>query len=210
MASLSEPIKTPSQRSICVFCGSSPGNHPRYLELATQTGQAISQRQYRLVYGGGGFGLMGAAARAAHDNGGDVLGIIPQFLVEAEGLFKTVKHQIVPNMHVRKMQMYEESDAFIILPGGIGTLEEAVEIISWMRLQLHQKPIVFVSTDHYWRPLLDLIRHTIALEFTPSWLTEDIFDASCPKTALNLIEDKWQKPSVPSTPRPIHIKPKHV
>ncbi len=183
-----------SKKSICVFCGSSPGNHPRYVELAKNTGKAISDQNYRFVYGGGSLGLMGASARAAFDNGGDVLGIIPEFLVHAEGAFTEAEHRIVPDMHVRKMQMYEESDAFIILPGGVGTLEEAIEVMSWMRLQLHQKPMVFLSNDGYWDPLIGLIHHTIDMKFTPEWLKDDVFAATTPDQALNMIKAEWDNP----------------
>lgn len=183
-----------SGKSICVFCGSSQGNHPRYVKLAKATGRAISDKGFRFVYGGGSLGLMGASARAAFDNGGQVLGIIPDFLVHAEGAFKEAEHRIVPNMHVRKMEMYQESDAFIILPGGIGTIEEAVEVMSWMRLQLHQKPIIFVSDDNYWDPILNLINHTIDLKFTPEWLRDDLHGATNPESALKIIEREWNNP----------------
>ena len=180
--------------SICVFCGSSPGNHSRYVSLATETGALISKLGYRLVYGGGGLGLMGASARAAHESGGKVLGIIPEFLLESERAYKAVEHRIVPNMHERKMMMYNESDAFIILPGGIGTLEEAVEVISWMRLDLHQKPIVFVSNDSYWDPMMTLIDHTIDAQFAPEWMREGIFETTTADGALEIIETEWKKP----------------
>lgn len=181
-------------KSICVYCGSSPGNHPRYIELAKATGLAISNAELRMVYGGGALGLMGATAKAAHENGGKVLGIIPDFLVHAEGAYIEAETRIVPDMHVRKMQMFEESDAFIILPGGIGTIEEAVEIMSWMRLQIHQKPIVFVSNDQYWDPLLSLIRHTIDMRFTPSWMGGDLHSASTPEQGIEIIKREWNNP----------------
>ncbi|NNE58467.1 MAG: TIGR00730 family Rossman fold protein [Hellea sp.] len=181
-------------RSICVFCGSSAGNHPKYLALAKSTGKAISQDGFRFVYGGGSFGLMGASARAAFENGGKVLGIIPEFLVRSEGAFTEAEHRIVPNMHVRKMEMYQESDAFIILPGGIGTIEEAVEVLSWMRLQLHQKPVIFLSEDEYWEPLLGLIRHTIDIGFTPAWIKDDLLTTTSPSDAIEIIKKEWSAP----------------
>ena len=181
-------------KSICVFCGSSAGDAPKYGELAENTGYAISQRKYRFVYGGGSFGLMGKSSKAAFDNGGKVLGIIPEFLVRQEGSFDEAEQIIVPNMHVRKMKMYEESDGFIVLPGGIGTIEEAVEMLSWMRLQLHQKPLVFLSDNQYWDPLLNLVRHTISKGFTPEWMNEELLSADTADTALDMMEAYWANP----------------
>ena len=186
--------ETTKASSICVFCGSSPGNHSRYIDLATNVGKLISKHGYRLVYGGGGLGLMGASARAAHESGGKVLGVIPEFLLESERAYTEVEHRVVPNMHERKMQMYEESDAFIVLPGGIGTLEEAVEVISWMRLCLHQKPIVFVSNDNYWDPMGALIDHIIEAQFAPAWMREGIFETTTAQGAMDIIEREWAKP----------------
>ena len=174
------------KKSLCVFCGSSPGNDPRYVALATDTGQEIARGGYRLVYGGGGLGLMGAVARATHENGGDVLGIMPEFLRGIEGAYMEVPHRIVPDMHTRKRQMYDESHAFIVLPGGIGTLEEAVEVMSWMRLDLHQKPIIFLDNDDYWSPLLSLLDHIVKTEFSPAWMKNRIFRATTAQSAVEL------------------------
>lgn len=186
--------KPQTEKSICVFCGSSAGNEPRYAALATSAGRSIGERGYRFVYGGGSYGLMGKSARAAFDVHGKVLGIIPEFLVQSEGAFTEAEHRIVPNMHVRKMEMYKESDAFLILPGGIGTIEEAVEVLSWMRLQLHQKPVVFLSDNNYWQPLIQLIKHTISIGFTPDWMDDELLQAENATEALNLIEKEWQRP----------------
>ena len=175
-------------KSLCVFCGSSPGNHPRYVDLATGLGQEIARQGYRLVYGGGGLGLMGAVAKSVHHNKGDVLGIMPEFLQDIEGAYKDVPHRIVPDMHTRKRQMYEESDAFIIIPGGIGTLEEAVEVMSWMRLDLHQKPIIFLDNDDYWAPMLSLIDHIVATEFSPAWIKKHIFRTNTAHDAVALAQ----------------------
>lgn len=183
------------QKSICVFCGASQSVDEHYLELARATGKAIAKRKYRLVYGGGGVGLMGASARAAHQAGGQVLGIIPSFLTQYEEVLEEIEHRIVNDMHERKHQMYEEADAFMVLPGGIGTLEEAIEIMSWMRLHLHNKPLIFVDTDGYWAGLLDLLRFTITAKFSPAWLSGHLFYEQCPDTALNLIEVQWENPA---------------
>lgn len=181
-------------RSICVFCGSREGDHPRYMALAAATGTAIAKADYKLIYGGGGSGLMGATARAAHKAGGKVLGIIPEFLKELEHLLKEVPHDIVPDMHSRKKKMYDAADAFIVIPGGIGTLEEAVEVISWMRLQLHRKPVIFLSDDGYWDGLLSVFDHTIRHGFTPDWMQDGIFEATSPEHALELIQAAWENP----------------
>ncbi len=186
--------KTTPKRSICVFCGSRPGNETHYMALADETGRAIAKAGYRLVYGGGGSGLMGETARAAFLAGGDVLGIIPEFLTEIEALLKDVPHEIVPDMHERKRKMYDAADAFIVLPGGIGTMEEAVEIMSWMRMRLHAKPTVFLSTNGYWQPLVDMFLHTIDAGFSPEWVSGEILRAESVEEAMALIHDHWGKP----------------
>ena len=189
-----------SIKSICVFCGSRPGSEPHYIRLAKQTGRAIAQSGYRLIYGGGGSGLMGATARSAHQAGGDILGIIPKFLTEIEALLKDVPHEIVPDMHVRKRKMYDASDAFIVLPGGIGTMEEAVEIMSWLRMRLHAKPIVFLSSDGYWQPIVDMMLHTVEKGFSPEWMTAEILRADTVDDAMKLIQQHWDDvASLPET-----------
>lgn len=186
--------KPTDKRSICVFCGSSQGRSPAYEALATATGEEIGVRGYRLVYGGGGAGLMGAAARGALRKGGPVLGIIPEFLMTPERAMSDIDQRIVPNMHERKMQMFDASDAFIVLPGGIGTIEEAVEVLCWMRLQIHQKPILFLSPDNYWDPLLGFIKQTIESRFSPDWILDDVLKAENAKDALMQIEAAWDQP----------------
>ena len=183
------PSTKSEKKSICVFCGSRPGNEMQYMELADETGREIAAAGYRLVYGGGGSGLMGETARAAFKAGGDVLGIIPQFLTEIEALLKDVPHEIVPDMHIRKRKMYDASDAFIVLPGGIGTMEEAVEVMSWARMRLHAKPIVFLSTNGYWDPMVDLMLHTIDAGFSPEWMKSEILRAETIGDALNIVSE---------------------
>lgn len=182
-------------RSICVFCGASKVVDESYYQLARKCGAAIAEREYRLVYGGGGVGLMGTTAIAAHEAGGEVLGIIPQFLTEIEDVLTNIEHRIVDNMHDRKLQMYEESDAFIVLPGGIGTLEETIEVISWLRLHLHSKPIVFLDHDGYWTPLVTLLHHTIDKGFSPAWVKDHIYHVHKTEDALLKIEGEWANPS---------------
>jgi uncharacterized protein (TIGR00730 family) len=156
-----------SIRSVCVYCGSSESTNPAYHDLATRFGAALAARGLRMVYGGGSIGLMGRCAKAAHAGGGEVLGVMPRFLERREIVLESVPHRMVETMHERKMIMFEESDAFVVLPGGIGTLEEAVETLSWRRLDLHKKPVVFLSEDDFWAPFFTLMQHTIAAKLTP-------------------------------------------
>ncbi|MDZ4370318.1 MAG: TIGR00730 family Rossman fold protein [Phenylobacterium sp.] len=162
-------MRRQSQRleSACVFCGSSDAADPEFLTAAAAIGKSLADAGIRLVYGGGGVGLMGATARAAHEAGGEVLGIIPTFLVGVERALETVEHIIVDNMHERKMLMFQRSDSFVVLPGGIGTLEEVVELLSWRRLDLHAKPVVFYNPRGFWDPLFALFQHTVDERLTP-------------------------------------------
>jgi uncharacterized protein (TIGR00730 family) len=147
-------------RNVCVYCGSSPGADPVYLATARKLGALLARESIGLVYGGGSRGLMGAVANAALAKGGTVTGIIPAFLTEREGMIDTVQtHLVVPDMHTRKRIMFERADAFIALPGGIGTLEELVEQLSWVQLGRHTKPVVLADIGGFWRPLLDLFAH---------------------------------------------------
>lgn len=155
-------------RSVCLFCGASDGNDPAFVQAAAAVGRASAEQGWRLVYGGGGVGLMGAAARAAHEAGGRVLGIMPAFLRSRERLFDEVETVVVTSMHERKQLMYDESDAFIVAPGGVGTLEEVVELLSWKRLDLHHKPVVFLNLGGFWNGFFDLIRHSVAQGLTPA------------------------------------------
>ena len=152
-----------SIKSICVYCGSQPGNEPEFIEAAKTLGTSLAKHNIRLVYGGGSRGIMGAVSQSVQDNGGRVLGIIPDFLLPKEGEWdqssENLEIAITHNMHERKQRMFEESDGFIALPGGIGTLEEIVEIITWAQLGRHQKPIAFLNTNNFWQPMLELINH---------------------------------------------------
>ena len=152
-----------SIKSICIYCGSQPGKEPDFIREASALGKELAQNNIRLVYGGGSRGIMGAVSQSVQDNGGKVLGIIPDFLLPKEGEWDQSSDNleiiITQNMHERKQIMFEQSDAFIALPGGIGTLEEIVEIITWAQLDRHQKPIAFLNTNNFWQPMLDLIDH---------------------------------------------------
>lgn len=153
-------------RSICVFCGSSSGNTPVFEEAARRLGHVIAGDGLRLVYGGGSIGLMGTVARAVLEAGGEVLGVIPQFLVDREVMLPEVTELIVTqDMHQRKRIMFEQSDAFVALPGGIGTLEEVVEQMTWFQLGQHAKPIVLADIEGFWAPLAHLLDHMKASGF---------------------------------------------
>ena len=158
--------------SVCVYCGSSNLADPAYLEAAHRLGGEIAKAGLTFVYGGGGVGLMGASARGAHEAGGKVLGIIPEFLKGREQPFDDVETIVVTTMHERKMMMFEQSDSFVVLPGGIGTLEEIVELLSWRRLDLHRKPIVFLNQNGFYETLFALIQHTIDENFSPPEMLE--------------------------------------
>ncbi len=148
--------------SLCVFCGSRAGLDPAHETAARHLGHAIADRGIRLVYGGGDIGLMSIVARAVLENGGHVTGIIPTFIQDFEvgnpGLSELL---IVESMHERKRQMFDRSDGFIALPGGLGTLDETIEMITWKQLQQHRKPIVLVDVNHYWRPLVKLVQAVV-------------------------------------------------
>jgi uncharacterized protein (TIGR00730 family) len=151
-------ITTARISNVCVYCGSSPGNNPRFVEAATAFGKVLAENKINLVYGGGSFGLMGALANSVLDHGGTVTGIIPEALVARERALKRVQEMVVTrDMHERKRKMFEHSDAFVALPGGIGTLEELVEQLTWAQLAHHKKPIVLCSIDGFWEPLLETL-----------------------------------------------------
>ena len=158
-----------SIRSVCVYCGSSPGRNGLYLEAGTTLGRAIADAGLRLVYGGGTKGIMGAVAAGAAERGGRIIGIIPRFLIRKEAGEHAPQaldeFVVVENMHERKHRMFEESDAFVALPGGVGTLEEIVEIMTWAQLGRHRKPIVFANVAGFWNPMLALIDHMRAEGF---------------------------------------------
>jgi hypothetical protein len=146
--------------NICVFCGSGNGRSPVYVEAANALGEAMARAGIGLVYGGGSLGLMGETARAVLTHGGYVTGIIPEFLSVKERMLRDVDELIITtDMHERKRLMFERSDAFVALPGGIGTLEELVEQLTWSQLGRHTKPIVLANIDHFWDPLIGLLDH---------------------------------------------------
>ena len=150
-------------RSICVYCGSRPGRDSSYMAAGRELGKSIAENGLRLVYGGGTKGIMGAVASGVLSHGGQVTGIIPEFLVDMEATRHSLGQLdeliITSDMHERKHGMFERADAFVALPGGIGTLEEIVEIMTWGQLGRHEKPMVFANINGFWDPMMELIRH---------------------------------------------------
>jgi len=149
-------------QSLSVFCGSKVGCNPNYEIEAQKLGSLMAERGVQLVYGGGRIGLMGVVASAVHEGGGEIVGFIPDFLrsleIANEGIGELV---VTDSMHIRKAKMFEISDAAVVLPGGIGTLDEAIEIMTWKQLRQHDKPIVLVNVDGYWDPFLGLINSVV-------------------------------------------------
>jgi uncharacterized protein (TIGR00730 family) len=178
MPSMATKIMVTKIRTICVYCGSGPGTNPRFVEAAKLLGKSLAENGIRLVYGGGSIGLMGAVATSALDHGGSVMGIIPDFLTARENALTRVQEMVVtPDMHERKRLMFERSDAFVALPGGIGTLEELVEQLTWQQLGRHTKPVLLANIDGFWEPLLALLAHMRATEFIRPSLSVDILKA---------------------------------
>ena len=153
-------------QSICVYCASGPGNDPAFMNAATKLGRILAENGIRLVYGGGSVGLMGALAEAVLDHGGAVTGVIPDFLVNREHMLLRVQERIItPDMHERKRVMFERADAFVALPGGVGTLEELVEQLTWAQLGRHKKPILILNIANFWEPLCVLLDQMERLDF---------------------------------------------
>ncbi len=154
---------------VCVYCGSSPGSDPDLTRAATRFGEILADNGVGLVYGGGAGGLMGAIAAAVLARGGDITGIIPEFLTERENMFKGAHELVITrDMHERKRLMFERSDAFVALPGGIGTLEEVVEQLTWAQLGRHRKPILIANLKGFWNSLIDVFGHMDRLGFVHS------------------------------------------
>jgi uncharacterized protein (TIGR00730 family) len=152
-------------RRICVYCGSGPGSDPAYAEAAHRFGQILANNRIGLVYGGGSVGLMGELSEAVLDHGGEAIGVIPAFLVRREHARERGQVVVTADMHERKQRMFELADAFVALPGGVGTLEELVEQMTWAQLGRHKKPILLVNIKKFWDPLCALLDHMTELQF---------------------------------------------
>jgi uncharacterized protein (TIGR00730 family) len=170
------PTGRPSQK-VCVYCGSSSGTDTAFIAAARAFGQILAENEVGLVYGGGSNGLMGALARSVRDHGGYVVGVIPEFLKAREHMFREA-HEIVVtrDMHERKRIMFERSDAFVALPGGIGTMEELVEQLTWVQLGQHRKPIVIANVKGFWNAFLEVIGHMKNLGFIGTSINYHVVD----------------------------------
>lgn len=165
-------------RKICVYCGSGPGTDPAYVEAAKTFGAVLAKNGMGLVYGGGAIGLMGAVAHSVLENGGEVTGVIPEFLMAREHALRGTHNLIVTrDMHERKRKMFELADAFVALPGGVGTLEELVEQITWVQLGRHRKPILLANIKNFWDPLCYLLEHMKTLQFVRAGLDFELLVA---------------------------------
>jgi uncharacterized protein (TIGR00730 family) len=181
---------------VCVYAGSAAGAQPAYAEAAVALARALAARGEGVVYGGGSLGLMGALADAALEAGGEVIGVIPRFLDDREvGHPGLTDLHVTENMHDRKMLMAELSDAFIVLPGGIGTLEEVVEMLSWSQLGLHRKPIGLVDTEGFWAPLVALLDHMTTEDFVGLDHRRLLLADPDPEALLAAM-DAWEAPAV--------------
>lgn len=180
--------------SICVFCGSRPGRQGVYGEAAEKLGRALAMRDIKLVYGGSGVGLMGTIADAVLKEGGRVLGVIPEALVEREVAHHHVTDlRIVRNMHERKSLMYESADGFIAMPGGIGTLEEFFEVYTWKALGDHQKPLGLLNVAGYYDPLVRLLDHITEEGFVDEAVRRMVRVSDDPDQLLEMLEEEREK-----------------
>jgi uncharacterized protein (TIGR00730 family) len=175
-------------KSVCVYCGSRPGNDPAYMADAERLGTGLALAGVRLVYGAGDVGLMGAVARAAQTAGGDTFGVIPKHLVEWEvGKTDLTTYVVTETMHERKKVMFMNCDAVVVLPGGAGSLDELFEVLTWRQLGLHEKPVFLVNTKGYWDPLLALLDHVVSSGFADATLlryVEAVDDAAAALAGL--------------------------
>lgn len=165
-----------SIQSVCVFCGASPGSSAAYRSAATALGTLFGENSVQLVYGGGGSGLMGIIADSVLESGGKVIGVIPDYLRERElGHQRLTRLEVVSSMHDRKRRMFDLADGIVVLPGGVGTLEEALEVITWKQLGMHNKPIIILNVQQYWQKLDELIAATIEHGFAAP-PTRDLYE----------------------------------
>jgi uncharacterized protein (TIGR00730 family) len=181
---------------VCVYAGSAPGASPAYAEVSRRIVGEVVRRGAGVVYGGGSLGLMGVLADAAIDAGGEVTGVIPRFLEEREvGHHGVTDLRVVETMHERKMLMADLADAFLVLPGGIGTLEEVIEMLSWSQLGLHRKPIGLLDVDGFWGPLVGLLDHMTAEKFVGLDHRRLLLSSDDPIALLDAME-AWEPPAV--------------
>ncbi|MGH6665074.1 MAG: TIGR00730 family Rossman fold protein [Pseudolabrys sp.] len=176
-------------RKICVYCGSGPGTDPAFIEAARDFGAILAKNGIGLIYGGGAIGIMGEISRAVLDNGGEAIGIIPEFLMSREHAMQGENTLIVTrDMHERKRKMFELADAFVALPGGVGTLEETVEQMTWVQLGRHRKPILLANIQNFWEPLCALLDHMKKLDFIRGDLSFDLLVADKVEDILPMLQ----------------------
>ena len=193
-------------RKICVYCGSGPGIDPAFVESARAFGTLLAKNGIGLVFGGGSVGMMGAIAKSVREHGGEVTGIIPEFLVAREHAMRGADNLIVTrDMHERKRKMFEMADAFVAMPGGVGTLEEVVEQMTWVQLGRHRKPILLANIKHFWDPLCALIDHMKALEFIRGDLNFDLLVADKVEDILPMLKNAAASVSVEEKEMPAVI-----
>lgn len=172
--------------SLCVLCGSREGTDPAFREAAERLGRSVAEHGVRLIYGGGSIGLMGIVADAVLSAGGDVIGVIPDFLIRTEvGHRRLTDLVITGSMHDRKRRMFEMADAFVVLPGGLGTLDETFEILTWKQLRLHDAPIIVLNVNGYWTPLATLIEATVRGGFAHQSVLDLITVVDTPEEVLD-------------------------
>jgi uncharacterized protein (TIGR00730 family) len=177
-------------RKICVYCGSGPGTNPAFVAAAREFGTALAKNGIGLVYGGGAIGMMGELSRAVSGNNGEVNGIIPEFLMVREHALETTQGLIVTrDMHERKRRMFEMADAFVALPGGVGTLEEIVEQMTWAQLGRHKKPILLANIAGFWQPLIALLDHMKTMQFIRGELSFDLLVVDKAADILPVLEE---------------------
>jgi len=175
--------------AVCVYCGSSPGTEPAFIEAAAKLGRILAENGVRLIYGGGSTGLMGALSQAVIAHGGEATGIIPEFLTRRERATRGHEMIVTRDMHERKRKMFERADAFVALPGGVGTLEELVEQLTWAQLGRHKKPILIANISGYWDPLLALFAHMREQVFVPDALQVNFLIADHVEDILPKLRD---------------------
>ncbi|NIM27871.1 MAG: TIGR00730 family Rossman fold protein [Gammaproteobacteria bacterium] len=189
-------------RSLCVFCGSRTGADAAYSRAAEHLGRLLAHHRVRLVYGGGSIGLMGVMMQSVLDHGGEVTGVIPEFLMHREvGNPSLTELVVVDSMHTRKQRMFELADAFAILPGGLGTLDETIEIITWKQLRLHGKPIAVLSIDDYWSSFEALIDRVIEQGFADAGIRDLYSVAADPESLLATLDARAAASSAESSRR---------
>lgn len=174
--------------SACVFCGASVGNDPAFVAAARDLGARMAARNMKLVFGAGHVGMMGTVADAVLDGDGIAIGVIPEFLRDREQAHQGLTElHVVDSMHTRKRMMFDLSDAFIVLPGGLGTLEEVFEMITWRQLGRHEKPIVLINTNDYWGPFQDLIDRVVDCDFAHGKVETYFRIAADPEAAMRIL-----------------------